>query len=749
MNDNNKPHQQKKKYSSKLYEYLSDTSVNTRNKAFMLFSITVLIALFVAVPCGLIMQEPLSATIATILGAVFFSVLVIFSTRTHRIKQAKIVISLILIFIFLPGMFFTNGGAEGGTPVWLLLGTVYISMILEGRFKIVMLILNAVVTIIIWTVGYLHPELVTTYSKGGNYFDTIAALLIVSVIVYTLIGLNNTVERRQRRAVKKIQIEKDRLHRLFDQTARAFVSAVEKKDDFTKGNSIRIAEYARKVAELAGKDEAYAERVYYAALLHDVGMIGIPDKVIKNEKDPQKWDYEAMRQKPVIGEEILSSITEYPYLAQGAHYSHERYDGSGYPEGLKGEEIPEIARIIAVADAYVTMTTKKRYRDARPKFVARESFIKGGGETFDPVFAELMVKIMDTETKENPAENEQEIEKTISCNEYREEVSCGIPVETIMKRISFNYEDTSANEGEFSAPSIVLFDSYDRRVHLDEKSIEAYHYLEYGEIWFDKYSVSTAAIKMKEEETENTDPLSSSYEIIAGRFEDHVKLIMKGKGYAKEVIIALPSISYASYIGITGEHCLLTDITVETLGDTVGLGDIPRIADRLTYIDHLESDIPNIQIDRTRSDSTEGIEIEGKVKISFRTTSLPGANLVWHCPYILLFSSDDGRVGGENYVEYQMLKLNGEDDGDDRPCKNRFVMKRGPEFPGWTRWEELNKEGFESEIFAERKGGRIIVRSENFGIAIENTCTFTGETPKVYLALTGDQVALTDIRVEK
>ncbi len=582
--------------------------------------------------------------------------------------------------------------------------------------------------------------IVQIFAYGISIVNMAMVLVSIFLYVFMYLDLNNEVEHAH-------ETEMQKMRRLFDQTATAFVSAVEKKDDFSKGNALRIAEYAKKIAEMAGKAPEYAEQVYYTALLHDVGMIGIPDKVIKNEKDPKKWDYEIMRQKPLIGEEILSSITEYPYLKDGARYSHERYNGTGYPEGLKGDNIPEIARIIAVADAFVTMTSNKRYRDARPRFVARETFIKGGGEEFDPVFADIMVKIIDMESKEQPEEKVRELEHEITCRKYGEQVSTGIPAEGVIKRISFRYENISEEEDAFSAPAIILFDSYDRRKHNDEKSIESYHYLEYGEIWFDKYSVTTAARKIEEKETGDA-PEGSSYEIIASRYEDHIKLIMKGNGYGKEVIVALPSVSKAAYIGLTGENCRLSDIKVEPTGDTVSIGDIPRIADRLNFIDHLEADIPNVQIDRTRSASTAGIEIQGSICLGFHTMSLPGANLVWHCPYIVLFYSDDGNIDGTNYEEYQMIKINGEDDSDERPYKNKFTMKRSSEFPGWERWKEINREGFECEVFAERRGNQVIIRSKNLGVSIENILTLTGDMSKVFIALTGDQVALTDIRVE-
>ena len=584
------------------------------------------------------------------------------------------------------------------------------------------------------------------FTYGISIVNMAMVLVSLSLYVFNFLDINDTVIHAHEIEIANMQGEQDRMKRLFDQTAMAFVSAVEKKDDFTKGNAVKIAEYARKIAEMAGKDEEYCEKVYYTALLHDVGMIGVPDSVIKNEEDPNKWDYEAMRKKPVIGNEILSSITEYPYLKQGAYSSHERYNGTGYPEGLKGEEIPEMARIVAVADAFVTMTSKKRYREARPVFVAREAMIKGAGESFDPEFAEIMVKIIDSETADTRSQR-VEIEKFLSCDKYRDSVSGGIPVNTGIKRISFNCAlDT---ESGFSAPALILFNSYDKRIHVNRKAIDAYRYVEFCEIWFDDHSIVTEARNVIEKPIER-DPdeggEGAGYEVIAGRVDDHIKLKMKSPSYSKEVIIALPEGVNSGCIAITGENCEISDISVEFTGRNAGPEDIPRIADEVSFIDHLESDIKNVQIDGTRSASTEGVPIEERMRIRFHAMTLPSAELVWHCPYVVIFSSEDGQVDGEGYREYALIKLNGEIEEHEEGIKNTFKMKRDDSFPGWDKWKEVCKAGMECELSVRKKGHRIMLATDNLGIHIEDSISIPDMPETVYLALTGDQVALTDIR---
>ena len=622
------------------------------------------------------------------------------------------------------------------------------------------------VSLLLYIFVPLGCGVIQIFVYGISITNMALAAVSIGLYVFSYLDINNSVQHAHEIEMKAMQGERERMQRLFDQTANAFVSAVEKKDDYSEGKALRVADYAKRIAQLSGKEPDECQKIYYAALLHDVGMIGIPDSVIKKEEMPDQEDYEEIRKNPQIGKEILSNITEYSYLGIAAEYSHERYNGNGYPKGISGESIPEIARMIAVADAYVTMTTAKHYRPARPAFVAREALIRGEGEEFDPKFAQMMVEIVDAESRDETPEEAAAIETELTCGTYRDAVTNGIPLENEILQISFDCI-LSEEDGAFSAPSILLFDSYDRRVHTDAKTIGAYGYLEYCEIWFDANSVLTAArkIESRELDPETILPLVSGneeegaekpaddgnvkrYLIIVARCEDHLKLKMRSEDYAKEVIIALPGGSKSVFLGLTGEHCSLTHITVTNTGRTVKPEEIPRIAEKLSYIDRMEADIRNIQIDRTRSAATEGIPVRHHLRLNFHTMSLPGADLVWHCPYLVLFSSDDGLVGGENYHEYVLIKLNGENDGTYTGAKNRFVMKKTEEFSGWNAWKEKQRAGIEVEVQAERKGKQIQITTENLGIHLENTTTVLEDRENIYIAITGDQCAITDIRVK-
>ncbi len=176
---------------------------------------------------------------------------------------------------------------------------------------------------------------------------------------------------------------------------QTLAEAIEAKDKYTNGHSGRVAAYAVKIAKRYGYSSAKQDEIYMMGLLHDVGKIGVPDAVICKPGKLTTEEFGLIKNHPDMGARILEKIEEMPQLAIGARWHHERYDGSGYPDGLVGESIPEEARIIAVADAYDAMTSRRSYRDVLPQTAVREEIIKGRGTQFDPIFADIMLQLME------------------------------------------------------------------------------------------------------------------------------------------------------------------------------------------------------------------------------------------------------------------------------------------------------------------------------------------------------------------
>ena len=187
----------------------------------------------------------------------------------------------------------------------------------------------------------------------------------------------------------------DRLSRVLFQLTLSFSYAVDAKDVYTNGHSMRVADYTREIAKHAGMTLQEQKELYMAGLLHDIGKIGIPDSILNKTSKLTDVEFNTIKSHVKIGADILDNITEFPFLAIGARYHHERFDGKGYLLGLSGENIPQYARIICVADAYDAMTSNRSYRVICDQSYVREEFEKGKGKQFDPEYADIMLWMID------------------------------------------------------------------------------------------------------------------------------------------------------------------------------------------------------------------------------------------------------------------------------------------------------------------------------------------------------------------
>ena len=182
---------------------------------------------------------------------------------------------------------------------------------------------------------------------------------------------------------------------LFIQVISALATAIDKKDVYTKGHSTRVAEYSKMIAKRAGFSDARQDEIYMIAIMHDIGKIGIPDNVLNKPGKLSESEYELIKKHSEMGASILKNIENDPKFEKGARHHHERYDGTGYPAGLKGDAIPEEARIIAVADAYDAMSSDRSYRTHLTQDMIRDEITNGMGTQFDPKFANIMLEIVE------------------------------------------------------------------------------------------------------------------------------------------------------------------------------------------------------------------------------------------------------------------------------------------------------------------------------------------------------------------
>lgn len=203
------------------------------------------------------------------------------------------------------------------------------------------------------------------------------------------------LSRSQRSMAQEIGRRAAEIDSLSKHVVQTLAEAIDAKDTYTNGHSDRVAAYSKEIAKRYGYSEKEQDDIYMMGLLHDVGKIGVPDNVINKTSKLTDEEFALIKVHPEIGDRILKKVKEMPKLSIGARWHHERYDGKGYPDGLKGEDILEEARIIAVADAYDAMTSHRSYRDILPQAVVRSEIEKGKGTQFDPKFADIMLQMID------------------------------------------------------------------------------------------------------------------------------------------------------------------------------------------------------------------------------------------------------------------------------------------------------------------------------------------------------------------
>ncbi len=176
--------------------------------------------------------------------------------------------------------------------------------------------------------------------------------------------------------------------------AAAMVVLLDSKDEYTAQHSAAVAMYCRDMAIGLGLPEEEAEALHFAGLLHDLGKVGTPDAVLGKTAKLSDEDWDFLRQHPEKGAEVLSHLANYQDVADIVRYHHERLDGSGYPRGVTAEQIPELSKILAVADSYHAMTSDRPYREAMSSFEAMNELRRIGGVTLDGRYIELLAQIL-------------------------------------------------------------------------------------------------------------------------------------------------------------------------------------------------------------------------------------------------------------------------------------------------------------------------------------------------------------------
>ena len=207
--------------------------------------------------------------------------------------------------------------------------------------------------------------------------------------------LQKHLEKEVRCQTAKAEERQRRMEQMSLQAVQTLARTIDAKDAYTNGHSYRVSEYSVLLAQELGWTEEEVENLRHAALLHDIGKISIPDSVLNKPMKLTDEEYNVIKSHAAKGGEILKFITAIPGADLVARHHHERYDGTGYPDGLRGDQIPKSARIVAIADAYDAMNSRRIYRKNLSEEIIREELVKGIGTQFEPEAVEAFIRMLD------------------------------------------------------------------------------------------------------------------------------------------------------------------------------------------------------------------------------------------------------------------------------------------------------------------------------------------------------------------
>ena len=238
----------------------------------------------------------------------------------------------------------------------------------------------------------VFDNVVFNYHLSRNAWADPVFLLLVGLDILWLVLIIGLVMSHIR--VRKLLKQQKRDAQIIEQSIKTFINFVEAKDPNTKGHSERVAEISYALADEMGFSSKECDNIRCIALMHDCGKIAIPVNILQKPAKLTDEEYEIIKRHTTVGGDMLRDFSSIKGMNLGALYHHERYDGKGYPKGLKGEEIPLIARMICVADSLDAMNSNRCYRARLTKEIIIEELEKNKGKQFDPEIVEHILKLI-------------------------------------------------------------------------------------------------------------------------------------------------------------------------------------------------------------------------------------------------------------------------------------------------------------------------------------------------------------------
>ena len=298
-----------------------------------------------------------------------------------------------------------SGSMNGFSVIWAMMMPMGVSYFLSVKLGIITSAYYELLCIILFYTP-LREKMARYYSeitmtRYPIVFLAVSGVTIVAMIDYHRMALremeytdrlNAEVEKQTSIAVERAR----KLELMNDEMVNMLAVAIDAKDEYTNGHSFRVASYSAALARKIGMQEDEIMTLRREAMLHDIGKIGIPDAVLNNPNRLSDEQYEIIKLHTTIGARILSEASALEGAAAVAEFHHERYDGKGYPKGLKGDEIPFHARIVTIADSYDAMHSERIYNKGLKPSAIKSELINGRGTQFDPVLLDAFMEMFNS-----------------------------------------------------------------------------------------------------------------------------------------------------------------------------------------------------------------------------------------------------------------------------------------------------------------------------------------------------------------
>lgn len=420
-------------------QYSSTNMVNRRYK-FFLASAFIMIALDIFTVYTNSIAKDMPILLAQSLNALYFFsggivallylyyvVSVALKDADKNLKKTLYIVNLVVLGLYAASLiannwlnffyYFNEEYAYSHGPIYILVNLVTIIYVVES---IVIMIINRrkynirqAISIILFYISFFTSFALQIVWFGDVLLSDLGVAIGALIVLFSIetpdyVKLMNTLnELNDLKASLEIQVEnrtfeldleKKSYEELTLETLSSLANVIDAKDHYTKGHSFRVAAYSKGIAEKLGLSPNDCEQIYFAGLIHDVGKIGINERILTKPGKLDEDEFAIVRSHSVLGGDILKGIKEFPVFEHVARSHHERYDGKGYPDKLKNEEIPFAARIVSVADVFDAMTSDRSYRKALSDEVAIHELVDCKGTQFDPNVVNAFIRLYNSYT---------------------------------------------------------------------------------------------------------------------------------------------------------------------------------------------------------------------------------------------------------------------------------------------------------------------------------------------------------------